>query len=99
MMKKLNMARLLKEIKGVTEYTPPEKGRGYSYLYERLYLPFVNGQDIPMGGLDLDAFSSEDVLELSADFYDCFSRYPSRNDTIKRALRNAAPLPSAVSFL
>ncbi len=98
-MKKMNMARFLKEIKDVTEYTPPDKGKGYGYIYERLYLPFIRGQDIPMRGLDFDAFSSEDVLTLSTDFYDCFNRQLCRNETIKKDLRKASALPSAVSFL
>lgn len=98
-MRKLNKTRFQRELAKAPEYTPPEKDRGYGYLYGRLYLPFVRGQEIPLGTLDFDAFSSGDVQELAEDFYGRFSRQLSRNNGIKSGLRKAEPIPSAVPFL
>lgn len=81
------------------EHKQPEKGKGYGYIYERLYRPFVCGQAISLSSLELDAFSSEDVLELSGDFYTSYKRQLDWSEEIKKNLWKATPLPFAASFL
>ena len=96
---KINLEKLRKELQNAPAYEPPEKGAGYRYVYEKLYLPFMRGREITLGTLDFEAFSSEDVLDLDVDYYNTFSHRLNRNDSIRSGLRKTAPLPSAVPFL
>ena len=96
---KINLEKLRKELQNAPAYEPPEKGVGYRYVYEKLYLPFMRGTEITLGALDFEAFSSEDVLDLDVDYYNTFSSRLNRNDSIRSGLRKTAPLPSAVPFL
>ena len=57
---KINTNRLRKGLEDAPAYELPEKGAGYRYAYERLYLPFMQGREISLGALDFEAFSSED---------------------------------------
>lgn len=96
---KIDLQKLREELKKAPAYEPPEKGAGYRYVYERLYLPFIQGRKIRLGTLDFEAFSSEDVLTLDKDYCNSFSRRLDRNDSIRSELRRTAPLPSAAMFL
>ena len=96
---KINLEKLRKELQNAPAYEPPEKGVGYRYVYEKLYLPFMRGTEITLGALDFEAFSSEDVLDLDVDYYNTYSSRLNRNDSIRSGLRKTAPLPSAVPFL
>lgn len=96
---KVNLQRLREELRKAPAYEPPEKGAGYRYIYERLYLPFMQGREISLDALDFEAFSSEDVLDLDVDYYNTFSHRLNRNDSIRSGLRKTASLPSAVPFL
>lgn len=96
---KINLQKLREELRKAPAYEPPEKGAGYRYVYEKLYLPFMRGREITLATLDFEAFSSEDVLDLDMDYYNTFSHRLNRNDSIRSGLRKTAPLPSAVLFL
>ncbi len=96
---KINLDRLRKELGNAPAYVLPEKGDGYLYAYERLYRPFMQGREISLGALDFEAFSSEDVLDLSVDYHGRFFSDLAQLDSIKWALRKTAPLPAAVPFL
>ncbi len=96
---KINLNRLREELRKVPAFEPPKKSEGCGYLYELLYLPFMQGHGISLGALDFDAFSLEDVLELDMDYYNTFSRRLNQNDGIKSGLRKTEPFPSAVLFL
>lgn len=96
---KINLNRLREELRKVPAFEPPKKSEGYGYLYELLYLPFMQGSEISLGALDFEAFSLEDVRELDMDYYNTFSRRLNQNDGIKSRLRKTEPLPSAVPFL
>lgn len=96
---KINLEKLRKELQNAPAYEPPEKGAGYRYVYEKLYLPFMQGREISLDALDFEAFSSEDVLDLDVDYYNIFSGRLNRNDSIRSELRRTAPLPSAAMFL
>lgn len=96
---KINLNRLREELRKVPAFEPPKKSEGYGYLYELLYLPFMQGSEISLAALDFEAFSSEDVLELDIDYYNTSSHRLNQNDGIKSGLRKIKPLPSAVLFL
>ena len=96
---KINLKRLCAELREMPEYQPEDRGAGYQYIYDELYQPFLQGQEVALTALDFEAFSSEDILAFDDVYYSVLNRSLSRNCDIKRGLQNTAPMASAASFL
>lgn len=96
---KINLKRLCAELRETPEYQPEDRGAGYQYIYDELYQPFLQGQEVALTAPDFEAFSSEDILVFDDVYYSVLNRSLSRNCDIRRGLQNTAPMASAASFL
>ena len=96
---KINLKRLCAELRETAEYQSEDRGAGYQYVYDKLYQPFMQGQEVALSALDFKAFSSEDILAFDDVYYSVLNRGLSRNCDIKRGLQNTAPMASAATFL
>ena len=97
-MMKINISTLMKELSCVPEYKH-DKSNGYSYLYQNLYIPFINGNNVVLDNINFDMFTLNDVQSMADDYYDNYSQMISKNDNFKKCLLSLKPDAVNVDFI
>ena len=100
----MDFARLKQLLREAPEPSDPfDTGDpGVLYLREHVLLPTLRGEAVLLEGLDLEAFSPDDVRYIQAlwDAYGTWLEHGLQNlQTLYRELKNAAPMAAPAVFL
>lgn len=77
----------------------PEMNEGTNYLFTSLYCRLASDEEVRLSGLDLNAFSIEDVASLGELYSSVFEQSNYQVNNIAAALRRIAPVCKAAAYI
>lgn len=98
-MRKLNISKFVKELAETKVYLLNDKGKGFNYVYDNIYAPFMNNDCICLNNIDFAAFSLEDIVNLVNEYDKNFYKRIQFNETLIKRFKEYKATPTKINFV